>query len=159
MMGFLEHASATEFLSSVRFGSVRGARRQTARWHVHGCVGKAVSPRRRVVTRSSVVIGASGNTQGAQKSQSVCVCVGRLSFGFLWVSDCSTRSSRISPEFHQDSTESHHNFELEHLQQGDDHNSAFPQKCANFLSHAKSCAGGGKSSRRTQQPSSRWCEV
>ena len=30
---------------------VSGAWRQTAHWHVQGCVGKAVSPRRRVVTQ------------------------------------------------------------------------------------------------------------
>ena len=32
--------------------SVQGAWRQTAHWHVQGCVGKAVSPRRRVVTQT-----------------------------------------------------------------------------------------------------------
>ena len=31
-----------------QFSSFQGAWRQTAHWHVRGCVGKAVSPRRRV---------------------------------------------------------------------------------------------------------------
>ena len=34
-----------------QFSSVQGAWRQSAHWHVQGCVGKAVSPRRRVVTQ------------------------------------------------------------------------------------------------------------
>ena len=46
-----------------QISSVQGALRQTALWHVHGCLGKRVSPRRRV-TQSAVVIGASGNAQG-----------------------------------------------------------------------------------------------
>ena len=37
-----------------RFNSVQEVRCQIEHWYVHGCVGRAVSPRRRV-------IGASGN--------------------------------------------------------------------------------------------------
>ena len=54
-----------------------------------------------------------------------------LSHGFLWVSCCSTRSSRISPEFHRNFTRCspafRRNIELEHLNKGDSRNSAFPQ--------------------------------
>ena len=34
-----------------QFSSFQGAWRQTAHWHVQGCVGKAVSPRRRVTQK------------------------------------------------------------------------------------------------------------
>ena len=50
--------------SSMWSSSVQGAWRQTAHWHVHGCVGKAVSRRR--FTQSSVVNGASGNPRGVR---------------------------------------------------------------------------------------------
>ena len=59
--------------------------------------------------------------------------VGRLSYVFLWVSCCFTRSSRISPKFCQNFTgitrvspELCQNIELEHLKKEDNHNSAFP---------------------------------
>ena len=35
------------------FCSLSGAWRQTAHWHVQGCAGKAVSPRRRFVTQKT----------------------------------------------------------------------------------------------------------
>ena len=46
--------------------------------------------------------------------------VGRLSYGFLWVSRFFTLFQNFATEFHQ-------NIELEHLKKRDSHNSAFPQ--------------------------------
>ena len=96
----------------------------------------------------------------AKKPPATGAGVGRLSYGYLRVSCCLTRSSRISleihqnfarisPEFHRNFTRCHQNFtgqniELEHLKTGDNLNSAFPQaprgkKCGSAAGGA-SCA-------------------